>query len=71
MSDQITAPVPEYRPEDECDHRNLQVTEDAEGDLDEQHLTRLYTDYYCPDCGYAAETPPTGWEAPFVEPDED
>ena len=56
---------------EECDHKNLQITEDSEGDLTERHLTRDYTDYFCPDCHYWAETPPPGWQAPFTEPDED
>ena len=55
----------------DCEHKNLEVTEDAEGNLDEARLTRYFTDYRCPDCGYYAEVPPKGWEPMFDGTDED
>ncbi len=64
----MTPPDPNYRPMEECDHRNLSVIDDAEGNLDEARLTRHFTLYDCPDCEYAAESPPPGWEPDFEEP---
>lgn len=55
----------------DCEHKNLEVTEDAEGNLDEARLTRYFTDYRCPDCGYYAEVPPKGWEPMFDGTDEE
>jgi len=51
-----------------CKHPNMGVIPDAEGDLDEKRLTRHFTTYDCPDCGYNAESPPQGWLPPFDEP---
>jgi len=51
-----------------CEHPNLEVTANAEGDLDEPALTRRFTSYYCPDCDYESESPPPGWEPDFEEP---
>ena len=56
---------------EECAHENMGVIEDAEGDLDESRLTRYFTTYDCPDCGYNAESPPPGWLPPFDEPTDD
>lgn len=69
--DQMSQPDKDYRPEEECDHRNMGVLDDAEGDMDEAHLTRHFTIYDCPDCAYCSESPPIGWEAPFEEPEID
>ena len=48
----------------DCEHENMRVIQDAEGDLGEAHLTRHFVTYYCPDCDYEAESPPDGWEMP-------
>ena len=69
--DQISPPEKDYRPEEECDHRNMGVIHDAEGDLYEAHLIRYFTLYDCPDCTYCSEVPPRGWEASFEEPEID
>lgn len=57
-----TTPEDEEVTEETCKHENMEITDDAEGDLSEARLTRKFTDYNCPDCEYSAESPPPGWE---------